>query len=497
LPIKNRTLENVGRFKLENKNNPIQVRKDLEKLLGASNVSSNFFNVPQSCLDEVTKKVFGMEKLEEFIVARPRNISQIQKIVQYANKNRIYIFVRGGGSGYFGGELPTRRGIVIGTTALNRIREFDQEDGYVVCEAGATVQNLNNFLKKRKFFWPHNPGSRISATIGGSISSLGVGTFSARFGYASDSVLSLKIVTPVGDIVELGSNMRHDMSSYNLLDLISSAEGTLGIIVEAKLKVFPIPRARRAKLFFFNYLKDAIRTAQEIIVSGIYPESLEIEDVRRFTLEGLAPIIDIKSERVRKLDLQKFQAVLFANCSGSKEIADYLSSQIELMASKNHARKPEDQEIMNLYWRSKTEVTSWATKENTTFKVHTCVPAVPLSKVPRLEKIYWRLSKKYPKLIPMGVGYYIIIQNHECTVSARIKLDESNQDSIHEYELFTADLSKEVMKLGGTPASTFGVGTILVGIAKKHASPSWLDLSSKLRHAIDPSGILSPDKKGW
>jgi glycolate oxidase len=473
-----------------------RTRRHLERLIGGSNVSSKFFRVSESCMKEVTKKVFGMDKVSRFFVARPKTIAQVQKIVQYANARKIYIFVRGGGSGYFGGELPTRDGIVLETTGLNHIRQFDRENGFVVCEAGITVHALNAFLRKQGFFWPHNPGSRNWATVGGGLSSLGVGTFSTKFGYASDSVLSLTVVIPTGDIVEIGSNVRHDMSSYNLLDMICSAEGTLGIIVEAKLKVFRLPSARKISLFFFEALKGAAQASREIIASGIYPESMEIEDMQRFTFEGLAPLIDLKSARVQKLDLQKFQAVLFVNCAGSKEMTDFESSHIALIASKNNARSLKDQGIIDLYWKSKTEVSSWVSEETSNFKVHTCVPSVPLSKVAKLEQAYWKLSRKYPRLTPMGIGYYIIIQNHECTVSARIKLDDSDMESIHEYESFTADIAAEVVKMGGTPASTFGLGTILVDIARKYTSPSWLMLSSKLRKLIDPNGILSPDKKG-
>jgi FAD/FMN-containing dehydrogenase len=492
----NRPLRYIEQSGSDDDRNLAFIKKELERLIGKINVSHTFFKIPSRCLDEVTKKVFQMDKQAKFVVVRPTNIFQVQKIVQYANKNRIYIFIRGGGSGYFGGELPTRQGIVIETTALNRIKGFDRHEGFVICQAGTTVQELNNFLKKHGFWWPHNPGSRRSATVGGSLSSLGIGTFCTRFGYASDSVLSMTIVTPAGDIVKLGSNSRHDMSSYNLLDMVSSAEGTLGIIVESKLKVFPLPHSRSIELFIFEQLKDAVRTAVDIEASGIYPESMEIEDRHRFILETLAPFVDLIRQRFRRLVCQKFQAVLSVSCSGSKDVTDYSSLQIEKIALKNHAKRIKDHVIVELYWKSKTEVSSWSSEDNPRSKVHTCVSAVPLYKLPKFEEIYWRLSRKYPRLTPMGIGYYIIIQNNECTSSARVKLDESDQGCIQDYESFTADLASCVVKLGGTPVSTFGVGTILVNIVSKYASPSWLALSSKLKHAMDPNEIFGPDRKG-
>jgi glycolate oxidase len=474
----------------------VNAAKFLRSKVGKSNVSEQPFVVSESCLAEVTKKVFGMGKTYLYLIARPGNVGQIQQIVRYASRNGIPIFVRGSGTGYFGGEIPTQNGITIETTALVGIKEFNREIGYVVCEAGTSVIALNQYLRKRDYYWPHNPGSRMFATVGGSLASLGVGTFSTRYGYATDSVLSLKVITPTGAILETGSNIPHDMSSLNLIQLICSSEGTLGIIIEAKLKIFRIPEARKASIFLFKKIADAVVCASEILRSGICPESLEIEDLSRFTSEGIAPVMSLKDPRIQRLHLDRYEAILFLNNAGSRDQVSSATSQIEAISNRNNGKKIADEKLTSLYWKSKTEISSWAANKTPKKKVHTFVPAVPLSKVPVFEKCYLEIARKYTRITPVGVGYFVIFRNEECTVSARTMLDETDPKSIREYEDFVSDLAGDVVKMGGAIASTFGLGTILAPIAKKNApSRSWYELSLKLKMAVDPNGIMSPGKK--
>jgi FAD/FMN-containing dehydrogenase len=481
---------------LSERRKSISATKFLRSKVGESNISDGPFVVSESCLAEVTKKVFGMGQTEPCLLVRPTDVIQVQEIVRYANRNEIPIFIRGSGTGYFGGELPTEVGVTIETTALDKIKTFNREIGYVVCETGITVNALNEYLRKQGFYWPHNPGSRRWATIGGSLATLGVGTFSTRYGYATDSILSLKVVTPTGELLETGSNIPHDMSSLNLINLICSSEGTLGIVIEAKLKIFEIPEARKASIFLFKELSDAVDCTKEIFSSGICPESLEIEDRDRFTSEGLAPVIDLKVKQVQRLGLDKIHAILFVSNAGSREQVKFSASQIEKIARKNKGSKLMNQKIVDLYWKSKTEISSWASDKTGKSKVHTFVPGLPLCKVPEFEKRYLEIARRFSRIAPLGVGYFVIFRNEECTASARTRLDETDPRSIHEYEESVKYLAKVVVEMGGSAASTFGLGTILVDVAMRNSqSKSWNDFSLKLKKTLDPKGIMSPGKK--
>ncbi|MEM4239345.1 MAG: FAD-binding oxidoreductase, partial [Nitrososphaerota archaeon] len=235
------------------------IRQNIEGIVGKHNVSENFYKISDYCMNHVAKNIFAMSKYEPFLVVRPQNLDQLINLVKYANNNSIPIFIRGGGTGYSGGEVPTSSGIVLEMTGLNKVISVDAEGRYVVCEAGITVLELNNILQKKYgLWWPHDPGSREWATVGGSISTLGCGAYTTKYGYASDNVVSMKVVTPEGNLATIGSKVRHDATSYNLLDLMTSAEGTLGVIVEATLKVFPTPEKRIVSISLFEKFQDAV-----------------------------------------------------------------------------------------------------------------------------------------------------------------------------------------------------------------------------------------------
>ncbi len=473
-----------------------RLRKDLKALVGTSNVSDDFYKVSKSCLDEVSRRVFALDKLAPFLVARPIRLEQVSQILKYASENRIPVFVRGSGTGYFGGEIPRESGIVLEMTGLSKIVSLDRVGGFVTCEAGITVASLNRFLKKHGLWWPHNPGSRNWATIGGSLSSLGVGTFSARYGYAPDTLLSMKIALPSGEVVKLGTKARHDMSSYNMLDLFTSAEGSLAIIGEATLKVFPLPKNRKILLFFFKKLETAVRACREIATSGICPETIEIEDRARFTLEGLAPLIELESPRVQKLKLEEVEAVLLTGFSGSRRVTEFGAKETAKICTDIGGKSIEDKAILNLYWKAKTQISSWKPRvKANTLKVHTCVPSIPFHNLPQFESKYMSLGKRHRELTLAGVGYYIALPNFECTASARVMFDESDPEALRAYEIFTREIAEEVVKMEGTPASTFGMGTILGDVIRDLVPRSQTVLAGRLKQALDPSGILCPGKK--
>lgn len=473
-----------------------ELRKDLQSIVGASNASDSFYAISKSCEEEVSRKVFGLGKSVPFVVARPKSVEQVQKILKYANEKRVSVFVRGSGTGYFGGDVARKFGIVLETTGLSKIIELDRDGGFVSCETGITVEALNKFLEKHRLWWPHNPGSRRWATVGGSLASLGVGTFTARYGYASDTLTGMSIVLPSGELVKLGSKTRHDMASYNAHDLFTSAEGTLGVIVQATLKVFPVPQGRSVQLFLFKTLRDTVNACLDLVYSGIYSESIEIEDKERFTLEGLAPVIDLNDARVKRLKLQVVEAALLVVLTGSDSLREFQSREAARIASQRGGNEIRDKKILDLYWKGKTKISSFKAKgKSSGSKVHTCVPAIPFNKVPEFEQEYLRLGARFSKLSLVGVGYYITLPSFECTASARVLFDELDVLSLREYERFARELAEEVVRIGGTPASTFGVGTILVDIIREFLPESQIELSKRLKKMFDPRRILSPGKK--
>lgn len=469
------------------------IQRELENIVGKQNVSENFYRISEYCVNHVAKNIFAMSKYEPFVVVRPKSIQQLKEAVTYAYSNSVPIFIRGAGTGYSGGEVPTTGGIVLETTGLNNVIAVDTNGRYVTCEAGITVLELNDILKKYGLWWPHDPGSREWSTVGGAISTLGCGAFTTKYGYASNNVVSLKVVTADGNLVKIGSKVRNDITSYNLLDLMTSAEGTLGVIVEVTLKVFPIPASRKLTIGLFKDFSNAVKTCYEISDSGLYPESLMLEDKLRFSLEGLAPFIDLEHPKVKELRLDLMEAVLIVVYAGKENIVDAASQQTKEIILANGGKLAEDKEIIDAYWRSKTELPSWS-KEMGNIKIHSFVPAIPLCKVPKFFEIYGRLTSEL-NLSRVGARVYVVLPYLECTLSPSIAFDDTDPHNVRAYEEFTRIFSEEVIKLEGAPASTTGVGMRLIDIAERLVDPGQLDLARKIKTAFDPKCLLNRDKK--
>jgi FAD/FMN-containing dehydrogenase len=149
--------------------------------------------------------------------------------------------------------------------------------------------------------------------------------------------------------------------------------------------------------------------------------------------------------------------------------------------------------IINAYWKSKTELPSWS-KAMKNVKIHSFVPAIPLSRAAEFNEAYDRLVKDL-NLNKAGARYYVILPWMECTVSPSILLNDNDINDIRAYEEFTKRFSEVVMRLGGTPASTTGVGMRLIDVLEKLLPPSQMMLAKKIKLMLDPKRILSPNKK--
>ncbi len=461
--------------------------------MGKENVSNNFYKISEYCLNHVAKNIFAISKHEPFLVVRPVSNNQLVDVVRYAYSNDVPIFVRGGGTGYCGGHVPTSSGIVLETTGLNRIIEVDADGRYVTCEAGISVQELNRHLQSNyNLWWTHDPGSREWATVGGTLSTLGGGAFQTKYGIASDNVVSMKIVTSEGKLVTVGgSKVRHNGAAYNLLDTITSGEGTLGLIAEATLKIFKIPQKRIVTIALFEKFEDAANTAYEIFDSGLYPESVMFDDILRFTLEGLAPFVDLNSPQVKRLELDSMEAASTFSYAGKAEVSESSTKQNNEIVAAHGGKIIDDRQIVDAYWKSKTELPSWSSDLGN-LKIHSFVPAVPLNRVSDVNHIYSRLAEQL-NLKMTGARYYLILPHLEVVVSPTIMFDDNDATSIKNYEEFCRRFSHEAIKLDGTPSSALGVGMRLDIV--EGLDPAQMEMMKRIKLALDPTNLLNRGKK--
>jgi len=248
--------------------------KDYEYILSiAENDKERVFFRNEINEDYSHDELGGIKNMPD-IVIQAVSTQEISEVMKYAYENNIPVTPRGSGTGLVGAAVPLKGGIVIDLSRMNKILELDEENLTLTLETGVLLMDIGKYVEEFDLFYPPDPGEK-SATIGGNISTNAGGMRAVKYGVTRDYVRGLEVVLPNGDIVELGGKVVKNSSGYALKDLIIGAEGTLGIVTKATLKLLPLPKKALSLLIPFESLERAIETVPKIIKSKSIPTAIE------------------------------------------------------------------------------------------------------------------------------------------------------------------------------------------------------------------------------
>jgi len=416
-------------------------------------------------------------------VVRPETVEQVQDIMRYANSEKIPVVPRGAGSGMSGHAVPIDGGIVIDLKLMDRILEIRPEDTLCKVEPGVVDDDLNRALKPCSVFWPAAPASSKIATIGGEIANNASGIRSVKYGATRDSVLGMKVVLANGDLVNLGSNTRVEASGYQLDRLMVGSEGTLGIIVEATLKVVPLPKFRCLGMANFNKLEEAGESISEIISSGALPSMLELMDNIAITAVNTT----------LKLDLPDVEAIVFFEADGNlKEAVDY-----EIVKMKEICEKHNGSGIKVTYdAKERTKIFSGRKKLFAALSRYkeglSCTSladdmAVPYSKMAECAKKIHDIAKRN-NVVMTAYGHC----GSGC-MHTKILMDPMKKSQWEDAKRAVAEVYDYVRSVGGTTSAEHGIALSKAPSWKKEKADS-LNLMRAVKKAFDPNNILNPHK---
>lgn len=214
-------------------------------------------------------KVGKKESYSPDFAVLPETTSDVQKVVRIAAEHKIPIIPKGGGSNLAGMLAPVTGGIVIDTIKMNRVVEVSKSDLYVTVQPGITLKELDEHLMKHGLALNQIQGSYKVATVGGSISTSGYPRRHNKYGAIADRVMSLEVVLADGRILRTGQKVLYTSTGYRLQQLFVGAEGTLGVITEATLRVEPIPEAHEAAMAYYDDFRAALDVVIKIKTSGV------------------------------------------------------------------------------------------------------------------------------------------------------------------------------------------------------------------------------------
>ena len=412
------------------------------------------------------------------VVLWPTDQKEVSQILGYANTHRIPITGWGSGSSLEGNPIPVCSGIVLDFSQMNRVLALRAEDFQVDVQPGVIYQDLNQQLRHEGLFFPPDPGAR--ATIGGIIANNASGTKTVRYGSTKDYVRRLVVVLADGEIIETGTRASKSSSGIDLIHLFVGSEGTLGMVVEATLRLAALPAEISGAIVTFADVKTAAGAVFEIMRSGLDPAAVELLDpaciavINRERELGLsiAPSVFVELHGASRSHLEETMEVLEEVCreSGCSDFRPGLGRQ-----------------QWGELWKARHELGEMIVRSHPGCGILVVDVAVPLTAYPEI------IATAQQELERTGLPGYII--SHAGNGNIHLDL-VGPHDDVKAWASIEAVSNKMVLKaleVGGTATGEHGVG-----IGKKKYMEAehgrGLHWMKQIKHLFDPNRILNPGK---
>jgi FAD/FMN-containing dehydrogenase len=425
-------------------------------------------------------------------VVQPASSYEVAAVLKICREARLGVVPQGGNTGYCGGATPfdARREILLSLARLNRIREIDEVGFTLTAEAGVVLASAQAAARERGLLFPLSMGSEGSAQIGGALATNAGGLAVLRYGTARDLVLGLEVVLPSGEVLTDLEGLRKDNTGYDLKALFLGAEGTLGVITAAVLKLFPEPRSRETAWLAVpsvaaacRLLGRARRASGDRVVAAEYVSRPSLELVLRH-VEGTRDPLTARHAHYLLLELASADDVGALRAAAERIFAAGIEAgEIEDGALAESGAQRAD------FWRLRERVPEAERGEGGALKHDIAV------RIARLPELLARAEPALRAIAPHRVSVF----GHIGDGNLHLNLLPPAGETLDAFrasagERLTSCVHDVAAALGGSFSAEHGVGVLKVRELERYESPAALELMRALKRALDPDGIMNPGK---
>jgi glycolate oxidase len=442
-----------------------------------------------SFIDAETLKRYGSDETEDLcfppeLVLKPGSVEEMQKILRFTYANDIAVTPRGAGTGLSGGAIPVEGGVSLSTERLNRILEIDLDNLVAVVEPGVVTETFQNAVETHGLFYPPDPASRGSCFIGGNIAECSGGPRAVKYGVTKDFVLGMEMLLPDGTLIRHGGKLLKNVTGFNISQLMTGSEGTLGIVTKATFKLLPLPKERVLMLVPFPKLDSAAVCVAAIFCAGIVPSACELMERDAVLLSEqhlgiLFPAQANQAEGVLLIETDGSVAgVAMAEAERITEICMETGANDVVLADTSEKQKD--------LWRLR-RATGEAVKKSSIYKEEDTV--VPRARLPDLIRGVKRICAEY--------GIESVCYGHAGDGNLHVNIlkksldDKAWKERVPEAIVKIFELT---VSLGGTISGEHGIGYVQKNYLPIAYNPAELALMSRIKAAFDPKGLLNPGK---
>ena len=440
-------------------------------------------------LEDEVLHAYGHDETEDLVhppqvVVRPRTTGQVAAVMKACHTHRVPVTPIGARTGLSGGALSVHGGVGLALDRMDRIVDIDERNLQVTVEPGVITQVLQEAVAEKGLYYPPDPASRGSCSIGGNLAENSGGPRAVKYGVTRDFVLNLEVVLPDGEVIWTGANTLKNSTGYDLTRLLVGSEGTLGIITKAVLRLVPLPRENRLLLVPFDSPYKACEAVSAVFRAGITPSAMEFMErdaidwsLRFIGDDSLSVPDEVQAHLLVEVDGNDPDA-LMKDCEAILEVMEAHGAG-EVLFAETAAQKDK-------LWLLRRKVGE-AVKSNSVYKEEDTV--VPRYELPRLLEGVKEIGRRY--------GFQSVCYGHAGDGNLHVNIVKGDlSDGAWKEEVPKAirEIFELTVSLGGTLSGEHGIGLVQRPYMDIAFSQVQLDLMRRVKEAFDPLGILNPGK---
>jgi glycolate oxidase len=435
--------------------------------------------VARDRLEEYGRDESSLGTFPPDVIAFATSAEDVRRVFDVARRHRLPVVPVGGRSGKSGGSLALHGGIALSLERMDRILEISPEDLVARVEPGVITGRLQEEVERRGLFYPPDPNSLDTCTLGGNVAENAGGPRALKYGVTREYVLGLEVVLSSGEVLRTGHRSIKGVAGYDLTALLVGSEGTLGVVTEITLKLLPLPRQVGTALVAFRSVDDAARAVTRILTGGVLPRCLELlDDVALAAAAKGAPYrfpATAGAALLVETDGNDEEAVLGEIVRVAELVRDLADG--EIVVAQNEAQRRD----------------VWETRRRMSVSLRAVHPlklsedvAVPRSAIPRM------IARA--KEIGRNRGLDVATYGHAGDGNLHVNVMYDRPEQRPDVDAALGEVLRAAVELRGTITGEHGVGLAKRDYLEVEQGPQLVALQRRLKAVFDPEGLLNPGK---
>jgi len=422
---------------------------------------------------------FVLEKHAPLVAVLPQSAREVACIVKLCVDHNVPVMPRGAGTSLAGGGAPIGGGVIIVLTRMKAIHKVNLRDRYAVVEPGVVNAALNRHLAGTGYHYAPDPSSQGACTVGGNVGTNAGGPHTLKYGVTANHVLGVEIVTADGQLVCLGGPAE-DSPGLDLVGTVVGSEGTLAIVTKVWVRLTRNPQGCRTMLAVFDSVDAATHAISSIIGAGIIPAALEMMD------QGIIVAVEAAFHLGFPLDAE---AVLIIEVDGLEVDLDAQRDRVAEICSEQGARDvrhAKDAKERLQLWKARKQAFGAIGRLSPSFCTQDGV--VPRTKLPYILKRIREISQEH------NIHIVNVFHAGDGNLHPILLFDERRPEEVKRVLAASADILNECIDCGGSVTGEHGIGLEKISFMTRLFSEDDVEVMKRLRHALNPRGLLTPGK---